>query len=113
MYTFNISHIILQFIRYSLENGNKNDKNSELTVAEQMNLIMSDNLIERFVMDYNQPKIIQLLHLSTQLDHTNLGQNVTNQCLILFSLLCKKIALVIKEKTHKQNMVRSKCLNIF
>ncbi len=25
-------------------------------------------------MDYNQPKIIQLLNLSTQLDKTNLGQ---------------------------------------
>ncbi len=24
-------------------------------------------------MDYNQPKIIQLLNLSTQLDNTNLG----------------------------------------
>ncbi len=45
-------------------------------MSEQINLIMSDNLIERFVMDYNQPKIIQLLHLSTQLDNTNLGQNV-------------------------------------
>ncbi len=64
-------------------------------------------------MDYNQPKIIQLLHLSTQLENTNLGQNVTNQCLILLGLLCKKVALVIKEKTHKQDMVRSKCLNIF
>ncbi len=32
---------------------------------------------------------------------------------ILFSLWCKKVALRMKEKTLKQNMVRSKCLNIF
>ncbi len=59
-------------------------------------------------MDYNQPKIIQLLNLSTQLDNTNLDQ-VTKQCLILFSLWCKKFALAIKEKkkTLNQNMVRS------
>ncbi len=57
-------------------------------------------------MDNNQPKIIQLLNLSTQLDNhkTNLGQPITKQCLILFSLWCKKVALAIK----KQNMVRSK-----
>ncbi len=35
-------------------------------------------------MDYNQPKIIQLLNLSTQLDNTNLG--ITKQCFILSSL---------------------------
>ncbi len=50
-------------------------------------------------MDYNQPKIIQLLNLSTQLDNTNLGQKATNQCLILFSLWCKNVALTIKDKT--------------
>ncbi len=63
--------------------------------------------------DYNQPKIIQLLNLSTQLDNTNLGQPITKQCLILFSLRSKKVALAIKKKTLKQNMVRSKYLNIF
>ncbi len=40
----------------------------------------------------------QLLNLSTQLDNTNLGQPITKQCLILFSLWCKKFALAIKEK---------------
>jgi len=40
--------------------------------------------------------------------YTNLGQPITNQCLILFR--CKKIALTIKVK---QNMVRSKFLNNF
>ncbi len=55
-------------------------------------------MIELYVMDYNQPKIIQLLNLSTQLDNTNLGWPFTKQCLILFSLWCKKIALAIKEK---------------
>ncbi len=33
-------------------------------------------------MDYNQPIIIQLLNLSTQLDKTNLSQPITKQCLI-------------------------------
>ncbi len=64
-------------------------------------------------MDYNQPKIVQLLNLRTQLDNINLAQLVTNQCLILFSLWCKNVALAIEEKTLKQNMVRSKFLNIF
>ncbi len=64
-------------------------------------------------MDYNQPKMIQLLNLSTQLDNTNLGQPITKQCLILFSLCCKKVALAMKEKALKQNMIRSKCLNNF
>ncbi len=36
-------------------------------------------------MDYNQPKIIQSLDLSTQLD-INLGQPITKQCLII----CKR-----------------------
>ncbi len=49
-------------------------------------------------MDYNQPKIIQLLNLSSQLENTNLGQQITKQCLILFSLWCKKVPLAIKEK---------------
>ncbi len=43
----------------------------------------------------------QLLNLSTQLDNTNLGQLITKQCVILFSLLCEKVALAIKEKTNK------------
>ncbi len=64
-------------------------------------------------MDYNQPKMIQLLNLSTQLDNTNLGQPITKQCLILFCMWRKKVALTIKEKARKQNMVRSKCLNNF
>ncbi len=69
-------------------------------------------------MDYNQPTIIQLLNLSSQLDNINLAQLITKQCLILFSLWYKKFALAMKEKTKqnktktlKQNMVRSKCLN--
>ncbi len=32
-------------------------------------------------MDYNQPNIIQLINLRTQLDNTNLGQSITKQCL--------------------------------
>ncbi len=63
-------------------------------------------------MEYSQPKIIQMLNLSTQLDN-NLGQPITKQWLILFSLWCKKFAIAINEKTLKQNMVRSKCLNNF
>ncbi len=51
-------------------------------------------------MDYNQPKYFQLLNLSTQLDNTNLGQPITKQCLILFSLWCKKFALAIKGKKN-------------
>ncbi len=31
-----------------------------------------------YVMDYNQPKNIQLLNLSTQLDNINLGQLPSN-----------------------------------
>ncbi len=71
---------------------------------------MSDNFDRKYVIDTKQPKNIQLLNLSTQLDYTNLGQPITKQCLILFSLWCKKIALVIKEKTLKQNIIRPKCL---
>jgi len=37
----------------------------------------------------------------------------TKQCLILFSLWCKKVPLAIKAKKLKQNMVRSKCVNNF
>ncbi len=44
-------------------------------------------------MDCNQPKIIQLLNLSTQLDNTNLGQPITKQCLSLLSLWCKKFTI--------------------
>ncbi len=53
----------------------------------------------------------QLLNLSTQLDNTNLGQPITKQYLILFSLCCKEE--VIQGKTLKQNIVRSKFLNNF
>ncbi len=42
----------------------------------------------------------QVLNLSTQLDKTTLGQPITKQCFILFSLWCKKFALAIKEKKH-------------
>ncbi len=44
----------------------------------------------------------QLLNLSTQLDNTNLGQPVTKQCLILFNLWCKKVAL---DKKHSGQSV--------
>ncbi len=46
-------------------------------------------------MDYSQPKIIQMLNLRTQLDNYNLGQPITKQCSILFSLWCKKFAIAI------------------
>ncbi len=36
--------------------------------------------------------------LSTQLDNANLCHPVTTQCLIQFSVQCKKVALAIKEK---------------
>ncbi len=42
-----------------------------------------------------------MLSLTTQLDNTNLAQPITKQCLILFSLWCKKVTLAIKEK-HDQ-----------
>ncbi len=41
-------------------------------------------------MDYNQPKIIQLLNSSTQLNDTNLAQPITKKC-ILFSLCVKRL----------------------
>ncbi len=41
----------------------------------------------------------QLLHLSTQLDNTKLGQPITKQCLIVFSLWCKNVTLAVQEKT--------------
>ncbi len=47
-------------------------------------------------MVYNQPKMIQLLNLSTRLDNSNVGQPITKQCFILFSLWCKKVLLAIK-----------------
>ncbi len=47
----------------------------------------------------------QLFNLSTQLDSTNLGQLIAKQCLILFSLWCKKVALAIKEKTWSDQNV--------
>ncbi len=53
-------------------------------------------------MDYNQPTIIQLLNLSSQLDNINLAQLITKQCLILFSLWYKKFALAMKEKTKNK-----------
>ncbi len=52
-------------------------------------------------MAYSQPRIIQRLNLSTQLENYNLGQPITKQCSILFSLWCKKFAIAIKEKTFK------------
>ncbi len=61
-------------------------------------------------MDYNQPKIIQLLNLSTQLDNTNLGQPITKKCLIVFSLWCEKITLAIKEKHFSKHVF---CSQIF
>ncbi len=70
--TFNISHIISQFIRYSLENDNKIWQ--ELRVKPWQNkfiLIMSDKFDRTLI------EIIQLLNLSTQLDNTNLGQPIT------------------------------------
>jgi len=51
--------------------------------------------------------ICQLLNLTTQSDNTNLAQPITKQCFILFSLWCKNVALAIKRKNIKQNMVRS------
>ncbi len=38
-------------------------------------------------------------NLSTQLNNTNLGQPITKQCFILFTLWCKKVALAIQENT--------------
>ncbi len=45
--------------------------------------------------------------------NTLLTNNQAMLYFILFNLWRKKVALAIKEKTLKQNMVRSKCLNNF
>ncbi len=59
---------------------------------------MSDNFDRKVCNGLQSTKIVQLLNLSTQLANTNLSQPITNQCLILFSLWCKKVALAVKEK---------------
>ncbi len=64
----------------------------------QNKFILSDNFDRKVCNGLQSTKIIQLLNLSTQLDNTNLGQPITKQCLILFSLWCKMVALAIKEK---------------
>ncbi len=76
----------------------KYDKNSELCQNEFI-LIMSDNFDIKVYMKWItiKQKIFQLLNLSTQLDNINLGQPITKQCLIMFSLWCKKVTLTIKK----------------
>ncbi len=76
----------------------KYDKNSELCQNEFI-LIMSDNFDRKVYMKWItiKQKIFQLLNLSTQLDNINLGQPITKQCLIMFSLWCKKVTLTIKK----------------
>ncbi len=58
--------------------------------SEQINL---DNAILLFRLSHKWIGLnsCQLLHLNTQLDKTNLGQPITKQYLILFSLWCKKL----------------------
>ncbi len=71
-------------------------KNQSSTVSEQMYL----NAILQFHLSHKWIRLnsCQLLHLSTQLDNTKLGQPVTKQCLILFSLWCKNVTLAVQEK---------------
>ncbi len=59
---------------------------------------MSDNFDRKVCNGLQSTEIIQLLNLSTQLDNTSIGQPITKQCLLLFSLWCKKVALAIKKK---------------
>ncbi len=90
--TFNISHIISQFTRYSLESGNKIWQELLLNCLNKWILIISDNCY------YD--------NIYTTIN--NLLKNY-QAMFFFFCLICKKVALEIKEKTLKQNMVRSKC----
>uniref|UniRef100_A0A8C1W1R6 SET domain and mariner transposase fusion gene n=1 Tax=Cyprinus carpio TaxID=7962 RepID=A0A8C1W1R6_CYPCA len=61
---------------------------------------MSDNFDRKVCKELGLNRC-QLLITSTQLDNTNLGQTIAKQCLNLFSLWCKKVALAMKEKHLK------------
>ncbi len=64
---------------HSLENGNKICQKVETRDKLCQNkfiLIVSNNYNRKLCNDYNPPKIIQLLNLSTQLDSTNLSQPI-------------------------------------
>ncbi len=70
-------------------------KRTQLNCQNEFILIMSDKFDRKVCNGLQSTKIIQLWNLSTQSDNTNLGQPITKQCLILFSLWCKKVALAI------------------
>ncbi len=74
---------------------------------------MSDNFYRKVCNELGWIAVrCQLLHLSTQLDKTNLGQPIAKKCLILFSPWCKNVALAIKEK-HLSKTWSGQCLNNF
>ncbi len=78
-HTFNISHIISQFIHYSLENDTK--------IWENMILIsiMSDNSDREICHEFGWIDV----KLRTQLDKTSLAP-ITKQCFVKFSLCVKR-----------------------
>ncbi len=80
-------------------NGNKIWQELRVKLCQnKLILIMSDNFDRKVCNELGWIAIsCQLLNLSTELDNTNLGQPVTKQCLNLFSLWCKKVALGIKD----------------
>jgi len=87
-----------QFIIYSLEN--KRSQSYQISCYFTGFGHPSDRLSHKWIV----LNTCQLLNLSTQLDHTVLGQQIIKQCLILFNLWYKKVTLAIKEK----HLVRSK-----
>ncbi len=105
--TFNISQIISKCIRYSSEKGNKIWKEPRVKLfQDKFILIMSDNFDRKVCNELGWIAVsCHLLNLCKQLDNANLGQPITKQCFILFSMWCQIVALTIKEKrvTPPQN----------
>jgi len=97
--------IFSKFIRYSLENGNKIWQELRVIKSVDISLGLAILLLDCMSHKWIRLNSCQLLHLSTQWDNTNLGQPVTKQCLILFSLWCKKVALA-KTKKQKKGQVK-------
>ncbi len=65
-------HTLSQFIRYSLENGNKIWQELRVKLCQnKFILIMSDNFDRKVCDGLQSTKMIQLLNISTQLDETN------------------------------------------
>jgi len=92
-----------------IRNGNKIWQELVLVVSKSVHISLVLAILLSDCLTNELGWICQLLNLSSQLDNSN--WRITKKCFVLFSLWCKKVTLVIKEKTLKQKMVRSKCLN--